>query len=163
VVRPDNVMRSWTWKKIRMRAGDIRSFVIPKEYEMKLAGTYRVDFNVYSRDMLPMYKRSKTFVAVDQRRSPAKASTPLPEEGRTRMESAPRQAAAHHAENPHFGVGLYADTVHSSGGATMFLWPSGTWGCRQRTQEGRLRSPKAGFSHGSRYHRESHPIWAWGS
>ncbi len=118
VVRPDRIMRSWTWKNIRMRSGDIRSFVIPKEYEMKLAGTYRVDFNVYSRDMLPMHRLSKTFVAVDRAFPPTKAITPLPEDNKKPVEPAARQA-----ENPHFGAGLYADTLHSSGGATMFLRP----------------------------------------
>lgn len=121
VVRPDHVVKSWTWKNVRMQAGDIRSFAIPKEYEMKLVGTYKVDFNVYSRDMLPMHRLSKTFVVVDKTVSPEK--TTAPEEDRARIEPAIGRAADRQGEIPYFGVGLYADTLHSTGGATMLLWP----------------------------------------
>ena len=75
VVRPDHVMKSWTWKKVSMRAGDIKSFSIPKEYGIKLAGSYKVDFNIYSTDMLPINKLSTTFVAVDQSLQPASTIT----------------------------------------------------------------------------------------
>ncbi len=143
VVRPDHVMRSWKWKNIRMKAGDIRSFAIPREYEMKLAGTYSVDFNVYSRDMRPMHKLSKTFVAVDHMLPSTKAIPP--EDKKTPIEPASGKAAARHAENLHFGVGLSADTLHSSGGATMFLWPFKYVGLQARytggsftTAEGRI-------------------------
>ena len=121
VVRPDHVVKSWTWKNVRMRAGDIRSFTIPKEYEVKLAGTYKVDFNVYSRNMQPMHRISKTFVVVDQTIPPAK--TTAPQGDRARIEAATGRAAGRQEEIPYFGVGLYADTLHSTGGATMLLWP----------------------------------------
>jgi len=121
VVRPDHVMRSWTWKNVRMRSGDIRSFVIPKEYAMKMAGTYKVDFNVYSKDMLPLHRFSKTFVVVDRTRPPAK--TAAPEEERARIEATAGPAAGRKTENTHFGAGLHADTLHSAGGAVLFLWP----------------------------------------
>jgi hypothetical protein len=121
VVRPDHVVKSWQWKNVKMRTGDIRSFTIPKEYEMKLAGTYKVDFNVYSKDMLPLHRFSKTFVAVDRTTTPAK--TTASEEERARSETTSGRAAGRHAEYPHLGVGLYADTLHSTGGATMLLWP----------------------------------------
>ena len=77
VVRPDHVVKSWKWKNVKMRTGDIRSFTIPKEYEMKLAGTYKVDFNVYSKDMLPLHRFSKTFVAVARSLPPAIKTTPI--------------------------------------------------------------------------------------
>lgn len=121
VVRPDNVLKSWTWKNVSMRAGEIRSFTVPKKYGMKLAGTYRVDFNIYSRDMLPMHRLSKTFVAVDQTIPSLKTITP--KEDRARLEPATGQAAGRQVENPHFGVGLYADTLHGTGGATILLLP----------------------------------------
>jgi hypothetical protein len=121
VVRPDHVMKSWTWKKVNMRAGDIKSFSIPKEYEIKLAGTYKVDFNIYSKDMQPMHKLSTTFAAVDQSLQPA--STTTPESGRVRTEATSMQAAARPAEYKHLGVGVYSNTLNSTVGATMILWP----------------------------------------
>src|SRR5574341_1011011 len=76
VVRPDHVMKSWTWKNVRMRAGEIRTFVVPKEYEIKAAGSYKVDFNVYTADMRPLHRLSKTFVAVDAMQPPVKTAVP---------------------------------------------------------------------------------------
>jgi hypothetical protein len=121
VVRPDHVVKSWTWKNVRMRTDDIRSFTIPNDYELKLAGTYKVDFNVYTRNMLPLYRLSKKFVAVD-RKLPSTKTKP-PEGDKARIEAASGRAAGRQAEYPHLGVGLYADTLHSTGGATMLLWP----------------------------------------
>jgi opacity protein-like surface antigen len=134
VVRPDHVMRSWVWKNIRMRAGDIRSFAIPKEYGVKLIGTYTVDFNIYSSDMLPVHKLSKTFVAVDQSLPTVKTTTP--ERDRGRIGSVTGQAAGRHAESLSFGVGLYADTLHGTGGATMLLWPFQSVGLQASYTEG---------------------------
>jgi hypothetical protein len=108
-------MKSWTWKKVSMRAGDIKSFTIPKEYGIKLAGSYKVDFNVYSGDMLPMHKLATTFVVVDPSLQPAITTTP--------ESAAPVHAAKHPAESNHLGVGLYSNTLNSTVGATVILWP----------------------------------------
>jgi len=121
VVRPDHVVKSWKWKNVLMRTGDIRSFTIPKEYEMKLAGTYKVDFNVYSRDMLPLHRLSKTFVAVAPSPPPAIKKRPI--DGDARTEATSRRAAVGPAEFRSIGVGLYANTLNGTGGATMLLWP----------------------------------------
>jgi hypothetical protein len=104
-----------------MRTGDIRSFTIPKEYKMKLTGTYKVDFNVYSRDMLPLHRLSKTFVAVAPSLQPAKKTTPI--DGGARTQATSERAAGSPAEYRSIGVGLYANTLNSTGGATMLLWP----------------------------------------
>jgi hypothetical protein len=121
VVRPDHVMKSWTWKKVSMRAGDIKSFTIPKEYEIKLAGSYKVDFNIYSKDMLPMHKRSTTFVVVDTSLQPA--STTTPGSDRARAEASSVRAADRSAGSNHLGVGVYSNTLNSTVGATVILWP----------------------------------------
>jgi len=121
VVRPDHVMKSWTWKKVSMRAGDIKLFTIPKEYEIKLAGSYKVDFNIYSNDMMPINKLSTTFVAVDQSLQPA--STTTPESERVRTEASSVYEADRWAEYKHIGVGVYSNTLNSTVGATMILWP----------------------------------------
>ena len=122
VVRPDHVMKSWTWKDVRMQAGDIRSIAIPKEFEMKLAGTYKVDLNVYSRDMMPLHRLSKTFVAVDP--AHPSAMIPTPAESIPSSKEAPVRGAGSTAEYRSFGLGLYANALNSSIGATMLLWPS---------------------------------------
>lgn len=121
VVRPDHVVKSWKWKNVLMRTGDVRSFTIPKEYEMKLPGTYKVDFKVYSRDMLPLHRLSKTFVAVAPSPPPAIKKTPI--DGGARTEATSRRAAGGPAEFRSIGVGLYANTLNGTGGATMLLWP----------------------------------------
>jgi hypothetical protein len=98
-----------------MRAGDIKSFTIPKEYEIKLAGSYKVDFNIYSKDMLPIHKFSATFVVVDPSLQPAIT---------TASESAASvQAADRAAEYKHLGVGVYSNTLNSTVGAALILWP----------------------------------------
>jgi hypothetical protein len=122
VVRPDNVLKSWTWKNIRMKEGDIRSFSVPKEYQIKSTGTYKVDFNIYSRKMQPIHKRSKKFMVSDTAIAPEKAQ--LPEKvGARAEEQAARHAAFQPAEYRQFGVGVYANVLHLSGGATMLVWP----------------------------------------
>ena len=121
VVRPDHVVKSWKWKNVKMRTGDIRSFTIPKEYEMKLAGTYKVDFNVYSKEMLPLHRLSKTFVAVAPSLPPAIKTTPIDRGART--EAISERAVGSPAEYRSMGVGLYANTLNGTGGATMLLWP----------------------------------------
>lgn len=122
VNQPDHVVRSWSWKKVSMRAGEVRSFTVPKKINMTLAGTYKVDFNVYSKDMKPLHSLSKTFVAVDPSRPPKKTEKPEVSGPLTRVIPS-GQEATYPVESRHFGVGLYADTLHSTGGATMLLWP----------------------------------------
>lgn len=114
VVRPDHVMKSWTWKQVIMKAGEVKKFIIPKEYGVPVAGTYKVDFNVYTKDLKPLHRLSKSFVVIDQTLPPSKAIIPKKEIS---------QAIAQPAEYPHFGIGLYANTLNPSGGATVLLWP----------------------------------------
>jgi len=122
VVRPDHVMKSWTWKNVRMRAGEVRTFVVPKEYEIKSAGSYKVDFNVYTPDMRPLHRLSKTFVAVDATQPPVKKM--VPEEAITdAAASPPKPVSGHPVESRHIGFGLYANALNGAGGATMLLWP----------------------------------------
>jgi len=122
VIRPDHVVKSWTWKNVSMKAGDIRSFAIPEKYDMKLAGTYKVDFNIYSRDMSPLHSLSKTFVAVDPSRAPEKSAKP--EANGSRIKVIPSgQEDSYPAESRHIGLGFYANTLNGTGGATMLLWP----------------------------------------
>lgn len=122
VVQPDHVVKSWTWNKVTMRAGDIRSFTIPKEYDMKLAGTYKVDFNVYTRDRRPLHTLSKTFVAVDLTRPPL-ITAEQEVSGPRHKAIPPKQEILSPAETRHVGFGMYANTFNGTGGATVLLWP----------------------------------------
>ncbi len=122
MVWPDHVVKSWTWKKVSMRSGEIRSFTIPKTYDVKLAGTYKVDFNVYSRDMKPLHSLSKTFVAVDPSRPPEKTAKPEGEGPHDKVIPSGKEAI-YPTESRHVGLGVYANALNSTGGATMLLWP----------------------------------------
>jgi hypothetical protein len=122
VFRPDHVMKSWVWNNVTMKAGEVRKFTIPKEYAVTLAGSYKVDFNVYTKDMKPINRLSKSFVVIDSSQPLVKTITPKKElVGTAALSSG--QASAQAAEYQHFGVGLYANTLNTSGGATVLLWP----------------------------------------
>jgi hypothetical protein len=114
VFRPDHVMKSWVWKNVNMKAGEVKKFTIPREYAMTLAGTYKVDFNVYTKDMKPLHRLSKNFVVIDKSLPLVKKMAPTKEI---------TLVTAQPAEYPHFGVGVYANTLNPSVGATALLWP----------------------------------------
>jgi hypothetical protein len=122
LARPDNAVKSWTWKKITIKAGEARGFSIPKEYDVNLKGVYKVDFGVYSKDMRPLSKLSKSFTVTDTAR-PLVTTAPTPS-GPATAATSPGKTASRSAEEHHFGLGAYVNTVNTAGGATMLLWPS---------------------------------------
>lgn len=119
--RPDNILKSWTWMNVRMRAGEIKQFDMPQEYDLKLPGTYKVDYNVYSKDMRPLHRLSKTFVAVDPLHAPsgttALKGTTATDTSSTDRLSQPRE------EDKYLGLGIYGNALNPAGGATILLWP----------------------------------------
>lgn len=122
VFQPDHVMKSWVWKNVNMMAGEIKKFTIPREYAMTLAGSYKVDFNVYTKDMKPLHRLSKNFVVIGTSLPLEKTVAPKKDlTGTTALSSA--QASAKPAKYPLFGVGVYANTLNTSVGATALLWP----------------------------------------
>ncbi|HEY6010638.1 MAG TPA: outer membrane beta-barrel protein [Nitrospirota bacterium] len=118
-------MKSWTWKNVLLRPGELRTFTVPKQYDIKAAGTYKVDFNVYTRDMRPLHRLSKTFIAVDEAQPPVKTAVPAAPEKSLPLAAArpPKTATTPLETDRHFGFGLYANTFNGAGGATMLLWP----------------------------------------
>jgi hypothetical protein len=110
VVWPNHVMKSWTWKKIKMKSGAIKSFSIPQVFKIKSAGTYKVDFNVYSKRMNPLHRLSKKFVVAKKKKAGKKRASP-------------KKKASLPPQYPHVGIGVYANTLNGAGGATMLLWP----------------------------------------
>ncbi len=143
LVRPDHSVKSWTWKKISIKAGDSKSFSVPKEYDAKMEGVYKVDFGVYSKDMRPLHRLSKSFTVVDPSQPRAKTKSPQIMTRSTGTSSA--KAPGLRAYDHRIGVGLSANLVNTAGGATLLFRPfkhvglqtSYTTG-RFSTAEGRL-------------------------
>ncbi len=118
LTRPDHAVKLWTWKEIRIAAGESKVFSIPKEYEMKWRGVYKVDFSVYSKDMRPLSKLSKSFTVVEPSHPPVQKTSQEVVTGSTGTFSG--KAFDHDRQ---IGVGVYANTVNTAGGATVLLWP----------------------------------------
>lgn len=118
LTRPDHAVKLWTWKEIRITPGESKGFSIPKEYELKLRGVYKVDFSVYSKDMRPLNKLSKSFTVVVPSRPSVEKTSQAIVTGSTGTFSG--KAFDHDRQ---VGVGIHANIVNSAGGATMLLWP----------------------------------------
>jgi len=121
LARPDNTVKSWIWKKIRIKAGEAKGFSIPKEYDVKLGGVYRLDFGVYSEDMRPLNRLTKNFSVVDPLRPRVGATSREIVTGRASPSS--RNSTGRPTDDRHIAVGVYANAVNSAGGATLLLWP----------------------------------------
>jgi hypothetical protein len=64
VTLPDKVTRSWTVQNVPIRPGESKDFLLPRIFETKLAGEYRIEYSIYSDDMRRRYtSRAKTFTA----------------------------------------------------------------------------------------------------
>lgn len=120
--RPDNMLKSWTWKNVRMRAGEIRQFGMPQEYDLKLPGTYRVDYNVYSKDMRPLHRLSRTFVAVDPLQAPS-GTTAIKKRSAAADADSADWSSFQQDERLYLGLGIYGNAFNPAGGATVLLWP----------------------------------------
>ena len=110
VVFPDNKTKSWTWKNVALARGAAKEFSPPDDYDVKLAGKYKIEFHVYSADMRHRFgTRSTTFSVIPP--SPPKVPAPA--------EAPPHRVA----ERNSFGVGVYGNMLNPAGGATLMLWP----------------------------------------
>ena len=147
LTRPDHAVKVWTWKEIRIKAGESKVFTIPDEYKVKLKGVYKVDFTVYSKDMVPLNKLSKSFTVVESSHplvtttsqetvtgttgalsgqgiiagSTGALSGQETVTGSTGISSA--KASGRPADDQQIGVGAYVNTVNTAGGATVLFWP----------------------------------------
>ena len=147
LTRPDHAVKVWTWKEIRIKAGESKVFTIPDEYKVKLKGVYKVDFTVYSKDMVPLNKLSKSFTVVEPSHplvtmtsqetvtgttgalsgqgtiagSTGALSGQETVTGSTGISSA--KASGRPADDQQIGVGAYVNTVNTAGGATVLFWP----------------------------------------
>lgn len=113
VVLPDNRTKSWTWKNVALARGAAKKFSPPNEYDVKLAGKYKIEFHVYSADMRRRFGTRSTTFSVIPPSLPAEHKVPA------RAEAPPHRVA----ERNSFGVGVYGNTLNPAGGATLMLWP----------------------------------------
>lgn len=136
--RPDHVLKSWTWKDVSMRAGEAREFSVPREYEINLPGTYKVDLNVYTRDMRPLRRLSRTFVVDDP---VLKTIGATPEKG-SAAEGADRRGgpSAEGEERRHLALGFYGNALNPGGGMTLLAWPGEHIGLQATYTEGSFTS-----------------------
>ncbi len=123
VVRPDHVVKSWQWKKVRLVPGEEKSISIPKEYETKITGTYKIDVAVYNSDMSHRFHALSKPFTVTEFPQPAE-STPKPSGSLevTRPER-PAPQPRPTVERTYLGMGVYANALNPAGGATLMIWP----------------------------------------
>jgi hypothetical protein len=121
LTRPDHITKSWHWEKITLAPGESRLFSVPKEYETGVAGIYKIEVVIYSDDMRRRLNGlSRTFTVSGRPRS-FSGGTKLPAErqepvsGSERFPGARERAAA--------GIGIYADALNRTEGATLLVWP----------------------------------------
>lgn len=113
VVLPDNRTKSWTWKNVALARGAAKEFSPPDEYDVKLAGKYKIEFHVYSADMRHRFGTRSTTFSVIPPSLPAEHKVPA------RAEAQPHRVAEWNS----FGVGFYGNMLNPAGGATLMLWP----------------------------------------
>jgi hypothetical protein len=120
LVRPDNVLRSWNWKNISLKAGGSRTIFVPGGYDTDLAGVYKVDFNVYTKDMRPMSRLSKTFTVT----APGAAMTQVAPPEKREAERPVVNKSEHSERNHYLGIGAFGTAMNPAGGASLYLWSS---------------------------------------
>jgi hypothetical protein len=127
LVLPNNSMKSWTWKNVSLGREEAREFALPKEYDIKQAGKYKVEFNVYSGDMRRrLASRSKVFsVAPPEQKAERKPPPVSP------------------AERTTVGIGIYGNTFNPAAGGTVLLWPFEHVGLQGSYTVGRFTSAEA--------------------
>ena len=159
ITGPDNAVKTWKWEKILVKPDETKGFSVPKEYDIQLAGVYKVEFSVYSLDMQPLSKGMNRFIVSAAPLSAGTTTTPTTPKtqktGSAGAGAAAKKAARRPADYPRFGLGLQGNVVNGAGGATMQFWPFKQVGLQASytmgyftTTEARLlvRFPRARFT-----------------
>lgn len=119
---PDHRTRSWIWKNIVLAAGASKSIFLPKEYDTKLSGEYRVEFSVYSGDVRRRFTASaKKFTVSEKPRVVGKSEASARKEREAETEA--RKPAPQKRAEYVVGLGPYANALNPAGGATILVWP----------------------------------------
>jgi hypothetical protein len=116
LTRPDHIVKSWVVKKIAIVPGEKKAITLPKEYDTKLAGVYKVEFVIYSADMrLRIHGLSRTFTVGE-----TVVSRPAEKQMERQGQEQNRSQAP---ERTYLGIGVYGNSLNPAGGATILLWP----------------------------------------
>lgn len=122
IIRPDHVMKSWQWKNVSLAPGEVKSFPLPKEYDTRLIGVYKIEFVIYSSDMQRRLSAlSRTFTITDKPQPPVQ-SVPQQEQKGPPTEVAELKTRRVQ-ERSYLGAGVYANALNPAGGATVLVWP----------------------------------------
>ncbi len=114
LTEPDHTVKSWVWKKVSIAPGQKKLYPLPKEYDTKRAGVYKVEYVIYSADMRKRIQaRSQTFTAAERAARPAEKKKEVKE----------REPAPERPQGPAFEIGAYANSLNPAGGATILIWP----------------------------------------
>ena len=114
---PEHRTKSWVWKNVVLAPGAHKSYPLPKDYNTKLIGEYRVEFAVYSSDMKRRFSvSSKKFTVAEKPQDIKKPDR--------KAETAVVTAPASRKPAYTLGVGAYANAINPAGGATMLIWPN---------------------------------------
>jgi hypothetical protein len=124
VTQPNNVMRSWQWKKVKIGRGETKKYILPKEYDTRHAGIYKVEYVIYSSDMKRRLSRlSRRFTVAEQPKPPAPA-VPQPQKEMKGLPAYPKGQVSRPAqERTYLGIGIYANALNPAAGATVLFWP----------------------------------------
>ncbi len=121
VTQPDNRVKSWNWKKIRISRNSSRSISVPQEYDTSVKGAYRVEIIVYSEDMKRRYASQNAVFSVIERQQMQQSRKKEPEGGK---EQAAVGKAGTERERVYAGLGIYGNALNPAGGGVLMLWPS---------------------------------------
>ncbi len=117
ITLPNNMIKSSMRRGERFERGQSREFAVPRFFETKLTGTYKVEFHVYSADMRRrLATAAKTFTVGPG--APAMVAPPATQAA-VKKEEPKRPEAG----RPVFGLGIYGNALNPAGGGTAILWP----------------------------------------
>ncbi len=122
LIRPDHVMKSWQWKKVSIAPGEVKSFTLPKEYDIRLIGAYKIEFVIYSSDMQRRFSALSRKLIVSDQPQPSMRNVPQQEQAGPPATTA-GQKQRRIQERSYLGMGVYANALNPAGGATILVWP----------------------------------------
>jgi len=146
VVYPNNSQISLLWKNVRFLAGQKKSCPYGTGYDTHQPGTYKITFSVYSSGKTHLYSSlSKTFTItapqtiskpistppISQKRDqppavldrPGSAVQPQPSLSGKPSEPVIMQRGESPVDRVIMGIGGHVNTINSSAGAALTLWP----------------------------------------
>jgi hypothetical protein len=114
VTMPDNMTKSWMWKNVTLAGKETTDFPLPRIFDTRLTGRYKIEYNVYSADMRRRFaSMSKSFSVGPAVKTDEQKPAAAKKEETQRLSE----------ENYAFGLGISANALNPAGGGTIMLWP----------------------------------------